>query len=112
MTNNTPKNSKDELSHIRSLLAPVFKETKTLKAIAFGSFAKKNQTRNSDLDLMIIVETDQRFFDRYEKYEKIHDLIHNRPVDMLIYTPNELSKISHRVFIKQILQEGKIIYES
>ena len=87
-------NQNNELNKIAALLAPVFKETNTLKAIAFGSIAQKSQTRKSDLDLMIIVETDRRFFDRYEKYEKIHRLIQNRPVEMLIYTPKELNSIS------------------
>ena len=81
------------------------------KAYLFGSFGKGTQTRKSDLDLMIITETDKRFFDRYDDYEKIQQIFFERSVDMLIYTSEELSNISHRVFIKRILEEGEIIYE-
>jgi uncharacterized protein len=102
----------DELNKIKKLLVPIFKETQTQRAIVFGSFAKNTQTKKSDLDLIIITETDKRFLERFDQFEKVHFLISDRSVDMLIYTPDELNKISHRRFIKQILEEGKIIYES
>jgi len=104
------KNRK-EIELIKKLLLPVFEKSKTRKAYLFGSFAKGTQTRKSDLDLMIITETDNRFFDRYNDYEKIQQIFSERSVDMLIYTSDEISKISHRVFIKRILEEGEIIYE-
>ena len=100
-----------EIERIKKLLLPVFKESKTKKAYLFGSFAKGTQTRKSDVDLMIITETDKRFFDRYYEYECIQQILSDSSVDMLIYTSDELSEISHRVFIKQILEEGEIMYE-
>jgi len=107
-----PINSADsELSEIAHLLAPFFTQTNTQRAIVFGSIAKGSQTKRSDLDLIIVTDTEKRFFDRYETYERIHSLIPNRSVEMLIYTPDELNNISHRAFIRQILSEGKIIYE-
>ena len=102
---------KKEIERVKKLLLPVFMESKTKKAYLFGSFSKGTQTRKSDVDLMIITETDKRFFDRYEDYESIQELLADRSVDMLIYTPDEVSRISHRVFIKRILEKGEIIYE-
>jgi predicted nucleotidyltransferase len=103
---------KSELEEIQRILKPFFKRTNAIKAMVFGSVARGSQTKRSDLDLAIIVETDARFFDRYETYEPIQNLIPNRSVEILIYTPGELEKISHRPFIKQILDEGKTIYDS
>ena len=103
---------KSEVKKIKELLSPVFIENEVKKAVLFGSFSKSSQTRKSDLDLMIITETDKRFFDRYEQFDKIHEIIDDRAVDMLIYTAGELSSISHRTFIKRILSEGETIYES
>ena len=97
---------KKEIEHIKKLFLPVFKKSKTKRAYIFGSFAKGTQTRKSDLDLMIITETDKRFFDRYGDYERIQQILTDRSVDMLIYTSDEISNISHRVFIKRILEEG------
>jgi len=102
---------KKEIERIKKLLFPVFMGSKTKRAYLFGSFSKGTQTRKSDVDLMIITETDKRFFDRYDDYERIQQILTDQSVDMLIYTPDEISKISHRVFIKRILEEGVIIYE-
>jgi predicted nucleotidyltransferase len=103
--------SEKEIQRIRKLLLPVFKKKKARKAYLFGSFAKGTQSRKSDVDLMIITETDKRFFDRYDDYEEIQRVLGDRSVDMLIYTSDELERISHRVFIKGIIEKGEVIYE-
>ena len=87
-------------------------EDRVKKVVLFGSFSRASHTRKSDLDLMIITETDKRFFERYEQFDKIHEIMNDRAVDMLIYTSGELFSISHRPFIKRILSEGETIYES
>ena len=102
---------KKEIERIKKLLLPVFKANKTKRVYLFGSFSRGAQTRKSDLDLMIITDSEKRFFHRYDDYERIQQLITDQSVDMLIYTPDEISKISHRVFIKRILEEGIILYE-
>lgn len=103
---------KNDIKKLSEALLPVFKNTGAKKVVLFGSFARGTQTKKSDLDLMIIARTDKRFFERYKQFERIHDIIDDRAVDMLIYTADELSRISHRPFIKQILSEGETIYES
>ena len=103
---------KSELNKLKEMLSPVFKDNRVKKVVLFGSFSRNSQTRKSDLDLMIITETDKRFFERYEQFDKIHEIINDRAVDMLIYTSGELHSISHRPFIKRIISEGETIYES
>ena len=100
-----------EFERLRKLLTPVFIRTGAVKAVLFGSFAKGKETRKSDLDVMIVQETDKRFFDRYEEFSEIYNLLKDREVDLLIYTPGELESISHRAFIKKILAEGRTLYE-
>ena len=41
----------------------------------------------------------------------VYEIIPDRSIDILIYTPEELERISHRSFIKTIFREGKVIYE-
>ena len=103
---------KSDLRKIKEMLSPVFIENNVKKAVLFGSFSRSTQTRKSDMDLMIITETDKRFFDRYEQFDKIHEIMNDRAVDILIYTSDEIASISHRPFIKHILSEGETIYES
>ena len=100
-----------DLDRIKALLSPVFLEKGVKKVMLFGSCAQDSASRRSDLDLMILMETKRRFFDRYEQFEKIYDIIKDRAVDLLIYTPEELEAIAHRPFIRRILDEGQTIYE-
>ena len=92
-------------------MAPVFRRNKVCKAVLFGSAASDTETKKSDIDVMIVMETDKRFFDRYGAFDEISEILRGRSVDLLIYTPKELENISHRPFIRRILAEGKTIYE-
>jgi len=103
--------NREDLEELRRLLEPVFASTGTLKALVFGSVARGTGTRKSDLDLMIVKETDRRFFDRFEEYSGILERVRNRGVDMLMYTPEETERISHRPFIRTNLAEGDVLYE-
>lgn len=99
------------IDKLKSILTPLFEKKGVIKAVVFGSYARKTDSRKSDLDLMIIVETNKRFFERYETFNEIFEVIRGPAIDMLIYTPEELKNISHRVFIQRILKEGSTIYE-
>jgi predicted nucleotidyltransferase len=99
------------IDNLKKTLTPFFEKQGVLKAVIFGSFARKTQSRKSDLDLMIIVPTKERFFERYEAFNEIFELIPGPAIDMLIYTPEEFNNISHRAFIQNIVKEGATIYE-
>ena len=101
----------DLLKDFQALLAPIFKRNNVLKAVVFGSTARETRSKKSDLDLMIVMNSDKRFFDRYDDFLDVYDVIKGQSVDMLIYTPEELDRISDRNFIQKILCEGKTIYE-
>ncbi len=100
-----------EMRKIKTLLNPIFTQKKVKKAFLFGSTARGTETRKSDLDLMIIMESKKRFFDRFDAFNEIFNLLKGKEIDLLIYTPEELQKISGRPFIRSILQEGQLIYE-
>jgi predicted nucleotidyltransferase len=90
----------------------VFQKYGIRKAILFGSFAKGRQNHKSDIDLILIQETDKRYFDRFEGI--LSDLYRNlrgRDIEVFIYTPSEFEGISDRRFIRQAVAEGQVIYE-
>ncbi|MDD5167743.1 MAG: nucleotidyltransferase domain-containing protein [Syntrophales bacterium] len=101
----------EEIKRLQSLMTPIFRRNDVSKAVLFGSAARGDETKKSDIDLMIVVETDKRFFDRYDAFDEISEIMKGTSVDLLIYTPQELENISHRPFIRKILAEGRIIYE-
>ena len=102
-----------EILRLQERLIPLFRRYNIQKAILFGSFARGEPSRRSDLDLILIQETDRRFLDRYEGLLlELGKQIPDRDLDLLIYTPEELKRLSDRPFIAGALREGKVIYES
>jgi predicted nucleotidyltransferase len=99
--------------NLRKSLLPIFQQYRIEKAILFGSFARGDNSSRSDLDLILIKNTRQRFFDRYDKIlVDLNKAMPNYELDVLIYTPDELEQIAERPFIAQALREGKVLYES
>lgn len=76
----------------------------------FGSYATgKSYDLFTDLDLLIIMETDKPFL---ERMKEIYSLL-SLPVDadILCYTPEEFEKMKKRGFLKRVLKEEVILYE-
>ncbi len=81
------------------------------KVIPFGSRARGEDDPCSDIDLVIIKETEQRFLDRIASvYEVLQPA---RAIDVLVYTPDELERMRQEgnPFIEKVLQEGMVVYE-
>ena len=64
MNRGTKLTVESELQLISEKLLPIFKRYNIQKAIVFGSFARGEATRRSDLDLILVQETGKRFLDR------------------------------------------------
>jgi predicted nucleotidyltransferase len=102
-----------EINVIKERLLPICKKHKVEKAILFGSLARNEASRHSDIDIIIVQNTTLRFLDRYDgMLAAFSRALPEWDVDLLIYTPEELAKISARPFIMQAMKEGKVLYES
>ncbi|MEJ2080170.1 MAG: nucleotidyltransferase domain-containing protein [Acidobacteriota bacterium] len=101
-----------ELDELTVALRPVFEKNHVLKAIAFGSLSRGDSSRRSDLDLLVVQATSKAFLDRYDGLLQQITRAARRPVDLLIYTPSELERLADRPFVRRILNEGRILYES
>lgn len=79
------------------------------RVIFFGSFARNESDELSDIDLVIIKETDDDFFSRIRKVLKILDL--KTAIDVLVYTPSEFQTMQEQgnVLIESILEEGIVL---
>lgn len=99
----------------QALQQAVQKIAKTLhpsKIILFGSYAYGFPTPDSDVDLLIILETD---LPPKERSWQVSRLLIPRPfpVDILVKTPQEITlalKMSD-FFIQEILSKGIVLYE-
>jgi len=102
-----------KLDTLASLLRPVFRKYGVVRGIVFGSFARGEESRHSDLDLLVVQLTDKRFLDRYDGIlAEVTNAVPGRDVDLLIYTPSELARLARQPFLEQVLREGQVIYES
>lgn len=81
------------------------------KIILFGSAARGDTDEYSDIDLIVVKETDRRFVQRLvDISEFISPYI---SVDVFVYTPGELKAMQEdgNPFIEQALKDGKVLYE-
>ena len=101
------------IGQIRESLAPLIERAGARKAVVFGSYARGNADRYSDLDIIIVHNTDKGFFDRASDFREVRSAW-PRSLDMLIYTPDELDEMisQRRPFIEIALEEGVVIYEA
>ncbi len=81
------------------------------KIILFGSSSRGEADRYSDIDLVIIKDTNERFVKRLLSVETFSDL--PIQVDIFVYTPQEFDTMLNmrNPFIESVVREGKIIYE-
>ena len=85
------------------------------KIILFGSYAYGNPTDDSDIDLLIIKETDKKR--RVDRFVEVQSLIYNQgikiPVSPLVLTKEEWQERLNMGddFLEEIATKGKALYE-
>lgn len=100
--------------HIRSRINQIVRALKPYnpeRVILFGSAARGDADAYSDIDIVVIKNTNARFLDRLGQ---VYDLIHGDfALDALVYTPKEFAEMQAREnpFIERVLAEGIVIYE-
>ena len=81
------------------------------RVVLFGSHATGHASDSSDVDLLVIAESDQP---RHKRSRELYR--RTRPqhfaMDILVYTPEEVRRGSRTPasFVSQILREGKTVY--
>jgi len=81
------------------------------RVILFGSYAYGKPSDHSDVDLLVILETDARPADRYLAVSR---LIRPRPfpLDIVVKTPDEITQalVKGDNFISEIVTQGRVLY--
>ena len=81
------------------------------KVILFGSYANGNIGPDSDVDLLIVMDTEQPTWDLAVKISSA--LKHTFPMDIIVRTPKEIARKLELgdFFIKNIMEKGTVLYE-
>jgi predicted nucleotidyltransferase len=97
---------------IQKVVWQIVRAADPTQIILFGSFAYGKPTRDSDLDLLVVMESKKR------PVERARDIVRSMkdyplPMDMLVRTPREIKQRLHMgdPFYQEIIKRGKILYE-
>ncbi len=83
------------------------------KIILFGSYAYGEPAQDSDVDLLIIKNTDKPLIDRWIEVKKLlRGVAPGLPVSPLVYTEKEIDERNaiRDFFIEEILEKGEVLY--
>ena len=72
----------------------------------FGSVARGEADEWSDLDLVVVAETERSFFDRFRDFSGLYAVWPR--LDLLVYTPGEFERMveEENSFLLRVLEEG------
>jgi predicted nucleotidyltransferase len=96
---------------IRRVAARIGEAVDAEEVILFGSHARGDARETSDVDFLVIAESD---LPRFKRARALHTMFRPYPfaMDILVYTPEEV----HRgvqdplSFVSTVLREGKTVY--
>ena len=97
------------MDRIKAISERLKKEYNAEKVILFGSYARGEATEDSDVDILVIAPTAERFFERMATVKRLtRDLRNGLPLAPIVLTRQEIEKrieINDQ-FITEILEEG------
>jgi predicted nucleotidyltransferase len=81
------------------------------RAILFGSLASGHVGRTSDLDLVLVAPSEERFTRRLERFYRM--LNPSVALDLFVYTPEEFDAMADsNPFLRSAIARGKVVYEA
>jgi len=97
---------------INAVVQKIVAEFNPEKVILFGSYAYGKPNIDSDVDMLVVMESDER---PAKRTARVIGVVHGKtfPMDLIVRTPAE---IAHRLaigdfFIEEIVGMGKVLYE-
>lgn len=92
------------IKFIKSSVVPILKREGVVKAAVFGSVARGEAKKNSDVDMLIKFESGKSLLDLVRLEALLHKKL-NRKVDLVTYGS------IHPLLKKFILKDQKVIYD-
>ena len=97
---------------IQDVVDKIVQEFKPERVILFGSHAWGEPTEDSDVDLLVVGESDKP---RRERQQELRSSVRPTgvPLDLLVYTPHELTERIQKdrnLFLEDIVSNGTVLY--
>jgi predicted nucleotidyltransferase len=74
----------------------------------FGSFARGRRDLFTDLDLLVVWDTDKRQLDRLATLHRLLD--EGVDLDLVCYTPAEFEALRESAFLRRLRAEERVLY--
>jgi predicted nucleotidyltransferase len=99
-------------SYLKNIVEKITDNFNPQKIILFGSYAYGHPTADSDMDIMIVMDTDEKPHKRAVSVRKILKGI-GMPKDIIVKTPEEFERFKDIVgtIVYPAAHKGKVIYE-
>jgi len=92
-----------------SILDQLSSMPQVYRVILFGSYAVGRRDLFTDLDLLVVMDSDQDFVQRTaELYRQLQAGV---DMDLLAYTPEEFERMRHSGFVRHAVKNGQVLYE-
>jgi uncharacterized protein len=100
------------LAGIRNVTRQIVRQFHPQKVILFGSYAYGQPTEDSDVDLLVVMDTDESPLHVAAKIAAAIE--HPFPLDVVVRTPVEFASAVHRkgVFATEVATKGITLYEA
>lgn len=92
-------------------ILPILVNLNVRKIILFGSLSMGKVHRSSDIDLIIVKDSNQRFLDRLDEFYRA--VKPNYGIDFFVYTQEEFEEMNKtNPFLRRAVKEGRLLYEA
>ncbi|MER3458062.1 MAG: hypothetical protein C4309_04980 [Chloroflexota bacterium] len=100
------------LEDIQQVVRQIVDRFHPQKVILFGSYARGEATRDSDVDFLVVMETEENPLHTAARISASID--HPFPLDILVIRPSDLGASFERggVFAKEVMTKGVVLYEA
>jgi predicted nucleotidyltransferase len=97
---------------LEEIAAKIVERFNPVRVVVFGSHARGDAGRDSDLDLFVEMETDKSPPERAIEVSAIFGL-RQWPLDVVVYTPEEVERLRkiRGTLLSIIDAEGEVLYE-
>lgn len=90
-------------------IVPLLIEIGVSSVILFGSLARHEVEKDSDIDLLVIWQTGLSFLERLDVLYR--RLLPTVSLDLICYTPEEFDELQERnPFVQRVAKEGVVLY--
>lgn len=99
----------EQLEHEARRLARDLARQGARRVIWFGSAARGQAGPMSDLDLLVVIDSEGRWPDRVDAL--VRAVRPRFSTDLFVYTPAELVTAADTAFIRQVVREGTVLHD-